>query len=69
MGAGRGRADLLADTDVLLADEHTSVVDALKEGGGSNRVKPAQCEGVEVQWKHGKAHGRGDRWDMWVAVP
>ena len=31
-GRGGGGEDLLADADVLLADEHASVVDALEEG-------------------------------------
>ena len=38
-----GLADLLADADVLLADEHASVVDALnrmsRAGNGSTRCK------------------------------
>jgi hypothetical protein len=45
---------------VLLADEHTSVVNALQEGGrGSNTVKPAQYKGAEVPRKHGKAQEEG----------
>jgi hypothetical protein len=34
----RGWTDLLADTNVLLADENTSVVNALKERGEGQNV-------------------------------